>query len=128
MHSTLPQHPAGTSPAPGSLRRLLGDLLERIENSASITGDILQILKAPDGPLRVDDRAVLAIEVAALREDIARDLAGDDTDLRVILERVGRELAAISATLTAPPATTATVPPSPAQCASSAPGAASSSR
>ena len=56
MHSTLPQRPAGTYPAPGALRRLLGDLLERIENSAAITGDILQILKAQDGPLRADDR------------------------------------------------------------------------
>jgi hypothetical protein len=83
------------------LRRLLGDLLERAEISAMITRDILQIVSAPDGPLRAGDRAALAIEVAALREDIARDLAADDTNLRVTLERVGRELAAISATLTA---------------------------
>ena len=102
MHPTPPQGPAGTSPAPGSLRRLLGDLLERIENSAMITCDISRILKAEDGPLRADDRAALAIEVAALREDITRDLADDDADLRVTLERVGRELAAISAMLTAP--------------------------
>ena len=101
MHPTQPQPPAGTSPAPGSLQRLVGDLLERIENSAMITRDVLQILSAPDGPLRADDRAALAIEVAALREDIARDLAGDDTNLQVTLERVSRELAAISATLTA---------------------------
>jgi len=101
MHPTPPQGPAGTSPAPGLLRRLLGDLLERAEISAMITRDILQIVSAPDGPLRAGDRAALAIEVAALREDIARDLAADDTNLRVTLERVGRELAAISATLTA---------------------------
>lgn len=101
MHSTLPRHPTGTYPAPGSLRRLLGDLLERMENSAAVTGDILQILKAPDGPLRAADPAVLAVEIAALREDIARDLADDDTNLQITLERVDRELAAISATLTA---------------------------
>jgi hypothetical protein len=100
MHPTPPQPPAGTYPAPGSLRRLVRDLLERIEISAAITGDILQILKAPGGPLRADDRAALAIEVAALREDIARDLAADDTNLQVTLERVSQELAAISATLT----------------------------
>ena len=103
MHPTPPQPPAGTYPAPGSLRRLLGDLLERIENSAMITRDVLQIVSAPDGPLRAGDRAALAIEIAALREGIARDLAADDTDLQVTLERVSRELAAISATLTEHP-------------------------
>lgn len=87
MHPTSLQTPAGPYPAPGSLHRLLRDLLERIENSAMITRDVLQILSVPDGPLREDDRAALAIEVAALREDVARDLAGDDTNLQVTLER-----------------------------------------
>jgi len=128
MHSTLLQHPAGTYPAPGSLRRLLSDLLERIENSAMITCDISRILKAEDGPLRADDRAALAIEVAALREDITRDLADNDTNLRVTLERAGRELAAISATLTRTSGHDGDGAPSPARCASSAPDAASSSR
>jgi hypothetical protein len=103
MHPTPPQPPAGTYPAPGSLRRLLGDLLERIENSAMITRDVLQIVSAPDSPLRAGDRAALATEIAALREDITRDLAAHDTNLQVTLERVSRELAAISVTLTEHP-------------------------